>query len=717
MDGFITIGTKLDTKQFDAQIRKLEKELDQMERSYSTYTVKTSVDEEDMQNLAVQIERTKNKLYQLRKEKEKLAQTRGTKELADGVKNLGDGIQNAVRKASKLVLGIFGIRSAFMALKRASSELATYNEEYGANLEYIRYALTQAIAPVLEYVVQLALKLLAYINAIAKAWFGVNLFENASVDNFKRMKQGVNGVTNAVSELKKQLAGFDEMNILQENGNVTTGGGGGGISLPAMDLSSVEDIEIPPWLQWIIDHKSEVLGILTAIGAALLGIKIGSFIKGLVGANEGMASFLGQAGKFITGAALVAGGFALMITGAYNLAAGWQEMTLQEKLVEVGMVALGAAMAAFGLKMMGVGGPYAAIIAIVAALAALLIAQHSEIDSILDVAKAEERLQAAKEKNIDAYNDYVDAVDRAEEAEKELNEAQLKTRLSGEELNRLVKEGTLDYRYMSNAQKEVYKAFLRNEKAQQDLANATKTVADSNRETTITEWEKQLAIMANEDEYEEYKRKVIDAYNSQELKVDEARELIEKSMQQMGQSSYDTFLRDVPENIRKGLQPARYQSVLQMLINMFSHGLENFGYSVNRWFETLINGIIKALSDPIGALKKGIHALETGNILDAGSEFLYGAKGVVVYNGLPKLASGGIINQPGRGVPIGRAIAGERGAEGVIPLTDSQQMETLGEAIGRYITINASIPISMNGRVISRELKQVQTNQDFAYNM
>ena len=59
---------------------------------------------------------------------------------------------------------------------------------------------------------------------------------------------------------------------------------------------------------------------------------------------------------------------------------------------------------------------------------------------------------------------------------------------------------------------------------------------------------------------------------------------------------------------------------------------------------------------------------------------------------------------------------GERGAEGVIPLTDSQAMETLGEAIGRYININATVINKMNGRTISRELKKIISNQDFAYN-
>ena len=67
---------------------------------------------------------------------------------------------------------------------------------------------------------------------------------------------------------------------------------------------------------------------------------------------------------------------------------------------------------------------------------------------------------------------------------------------------------------------------------------------------------------------------------------------------------------------------------------------------------------------------------------------------------------------PGRGVAIG----GESGKEGVIPLTDSQQMALLGEAIGKYITVNANIVNTMNGRVISRELKTINNESDFAFN-
>ena len=53
---------------------------------------------------------------------------------------------------------------------------------------------------------------------------------------------------------------------------------------------------------------------------------------------------------------------------------------------------------------------------------------------------------------------------------------------------------------------------------------------------------------------------------------------------------------------------------------------------------------------------------------------------------------------------------------GIIPLTDENAMQILGENIGRYSTINANITNSMNGRVISRILQQIQNDRDFAFN-
>ena len=85
---------------------------------------------------------------------------------------------------------------------------------------------------------------------------------------------------------------------------------------------------------------------------------------------------------------------------------------------------------------------------------------------------------------------------------------------------------------------------------------------------------------------------------------------------------------------------------------------------------------------------------------------------------IPKLAKGTILNAPGRGVPVagGTALAGEAGREAYLPLSDTQLLEELGSAIGKYITINANITNSMNGRIISRQLQQIKNDREFAYN-
>lgn len=710
MDGFITIGTKLDTKQFDKQIEIMEQKAAELEQQLED-PKSIGLSSRQVDEINVELEKTKNKIIQLRREKAKLEQPQGLKQLKEGVDNFGTGLQNAAKKASRLIMGIFGIRTAFMLMRRASSELAGYDDQYAANLEYIRYALVQAIAPVLQRVVELAMKLLSYINAIAVAWFRVNLFENASVDNFAQMKKGVGGVTNAVKELKKQLAGFDEMNVLQDNGSITSGGGGGGITLPSMDLSSITDVEIPGWLQWIMDHKNEVLGLLTAIGALIAGIKIAAFVKGLTGAEGAFIGLSSQMKNFLAGAGLVAGGIALMITASHNLIANWDEMSGAERMVQAGLVALGAVMTAFGLTMMGVSGPWAAVIALIAALGTLAIVEHTEKNNILSLKKAEEDLAEAKRNTTKAYNEYVNAVDRAEEAEKELDDAQRNTGISAQRLVELVERGQLDYKNMTEQQREVYKAYLNNKDAQEKLAETTDEVTEANKREMIAEWERMRVIAMNANEHERFRDTVVEAWRTGALETEEAQDLIEKSMKGMTAQAQSTFMEDLPSQIKRGLDPTQYQSFLDRLNNFFTGGWDNMLFTLQDRFNTFkktieLQSFVLTHPELWGSYNKWIWHQAFGN-----------AKGAVVYHDAPKLAVGGIINQPGRGIPIGRAIGGERGAEGVIPLTDSQQMEILGESIGRYITINASIPVSMNGRLISRELKQVQADQDFAYNM
>ena len=82
------------------------------------------------------------------------------------------------------------------------------------------------------------------------------------------------------------------------------------------------------------------------------------------------------------------------------------------------------------------------------------------------------------------------------------------------------------------------------------------------------------------------------------------------------------------------------------------------------------------------------------------------------------LAQGGIVNLPGRGVPITNVVAGEAtgGQEGVIPMNNEQSMNVLGEAIARYVNINITNNTLLDGKVIAREQKKINDNTNFATN-
>ena len=156
---------------------------------------------------------------------------------------------------------------------------------------------------------------------------------------------------------------------------------------------------------------------------------------------------------------------------------------------------------------------------------------------------------------------------------------------------------------------------------------------------------------------------------------------------------------------------------------LFSKGgdiFDGFKDGISSAFKSIVNllitGINKVIKTPLDAVNKMLNKIHDVNILGVEPFKNLWSRNPIKIPVIPKLAKGGIINMPGRGTFVGSAIGGESGREGVIPLTDAQQMELLGEAIGRYITINANITNSMNGRIISRELQKIQNENTFAMN-
>lgn len=544
VDGYVVIGTQLDTKSFEAQIDYVESQLQEIE--YKLKQADMGFEVGDTQKLEAQYEKLVNQLDILRKKQADINKT-DLSNIQSSIDKIGDSTSNVIKKIGKWALAVFGIRNAYMFVRNAMGTLSQYNEQIKADTEYISYALASMLQPVIETMIQLAYKLLTYINYIAKAWFGVDLFANASA-------KSMNKSAKSAEKMKKSLAGFDEMNVLNDNGS----NGAMGTTAPSMDLSAPEDVQIPSWIQWIADNKDIIIAGLLGIAGGLTAVHFGlSLIQGL-------------------GIGLILAGYVLAIQGIIDFIKDPSWNNFLTILQGISLIVAGIAVL--------MGGWVVALIAVGVAIVAYIIQNWDKIKKILG------------------------------------------------------KVGSWIYDKIIKPVGDFFVGLW------DGIVNGVKTAV---------QWVK-------------------DAFNS---------------------------------------VVSFFSNLISKIVNLFKTIGTKVGNAISTAFKTVVNGVLKSIENILNFPIKSINKLI--NVINAVPGI--NLKTLPTFS-LPRLAVGGIVNMPGRGVPIGGAIAGEVSKEGVIPLTDAQAMQELGQTIGKYITINANITNTMNGRVISRELQKINTNNDFAFN-
>lgn len=599
MDGEITIGTRLYTKEFDAQILAVERRINEIEKELSDNKKIGFLSPREIDDLNVELEKAKNKLISLRQQKEKVTSSGDVTQLVSDFKNFGNSIQSSISKVARLALGIFGVRSAYLALRRASSDLATYDKQYAANLEYIRYALTQAIAPVLRWIVQMAATLLGYINAIMQGWFGINLFSKGSAESFKKMKAGAGGTAKAVKEIKKQLAGFDEINMLTDQSDSGTSAGAGGVGMPNFDLSAMQ-AEPPEWLKWIIDHKDEILSTLAGIAAGLVAIKFGlGGIKAL--------------------------GIGILVKGIIDLIT-----SLKDYLEDPSWENFGKVIKAIGEIILGLGIIIGNVPLIVAGAIAVILGL---------IIKNWDKIKEFLQKGIDWLTNKSDWV----------------------------------HQMFGNVIGSIYDYFVSRFQAVLNFANG---------------WFSSL-------------KQIFDGFI--------------KFFKGVFTGNWELAFEGLKQIV---------SGFVNNIINVFNYVMSFLRDRVTLWgsvvgkafggaFKTVVNAVLRTientLNTPIRAINRLIDVINAVPGINLGH--------LNTFN-LPRLKTGAIINMPNRGTLVGggSAIAGEAGREGILPLDDRQAMAELGAEIGRHVLVNLTNITQMNGRVIGREVKQVLSEQDFAFN-
>lgn len=236
-DGYVTIDVEANTKSFEKQIDEVEARLEEIDLMLSS-PKEFNLTESDITKLNVEAEKLNNKLTIMRKKQEEIDNA-GLSKMRASLDKVGTSLGGIIKKVTKWGLAVFGVRAAYNFVRQSVSILSSQNEQMAADIEYIRYALASTLQPVIEFIIKLVYQLLSLIGSIVKTLTGKNIFENAN--------KGLDQANKNAKELKKQLAGFDEMNVLTDSSSDA----GGGTVKPSFDLSDLENADISGIYTWV----------------------------------------------------------------------------------------------------------------------------------------------------------------------------------------------------------------------------------------------------------------------------------------------------------------------------------------------------------------------------------------------------------------------------------------------------------------------------------
>lgn len=683
-DGTITIDTKVNTKSFEVQISVLEDELETLAEEYEALEKAKPFEgkENELRKMREQAEKLRNKLGDL-KEKQKDLES-------SNLSNIGFGFENLTKKVVKFGLSLLGVRTIYGLVSKVARSYMSQNEQVANTFSGLWNSLLAQLEPYIEKVINEILKLIAYFNVFLKTITGGRIDLTKKMD---KNTKSVKGTSGAMKELNKQMAQFDEATKLQDNVNVGAGGSSNldnGLDLPQLSQETIDKItnfalKVKDVLSWIWEHLPEIIGIIGSI-------KIAKWLYGIT-------SLIGVAGAGVTGAggsglvgattALLALAAAVSTLAAYQT---WQEVIdnwnkLQDELS--------------GRSKKGV--TYEEN-----------LEKAKEISN--DVNATIEQVNKAYAHNTASVtkNNYV--MKNAVKTNKEYGNimAGVDVLLRGDNSLRMV---NLDIIHEEND--EIQNGIQNNREL---IKN--KKLTQEQTSNLIDEYVKEIGVLR--DIRDELPKGSL-AYKDMSLSIDMLTGDIKKygNENQIAQAKillFGTNMQRLALDI-KDTQGAVDGSITSM-INYNNTPLNDKHATITldantAGAESTIAGFANRVASKFQNAFNGLNINKvTNSFIDNLSKLFPSLKGTWnTFRSSIGLARGGIINLPGAGVPLaGGVVGGERAAEGVIPLTDSQQMEILGEAIGKYITINASITNTMNGRVISRELQKINGENDFASN-
>lgn len=185
--------------------------------------------------------------------------------------------------AKKFALSLLGARGVWALLRKAVSAYMAENQQLANTLSACWSGIGNLLGPIITRIINLVAQAVAYITTFLKL-FGV--FGKSSA---KAINSAGGAASKATDKLKRQLAAFDELNILSDNSS--DGGGGGGSGGDA--AGSLPDVTLPDWAKLMVEQikagdwaaaantlATKLNEMVDTVDWAGIGDKIGYYLNG-----------------------------------------------------------------------------------------------------------------------------------------------------------------------------------------------------------------------------------------------------------------------------------------------------------------------------------------------------------------------------------------------------------------------------------------------------
>lgn len=710
------------------QYNSLTTNIDSMKQKYAQATIEIDKQASKIDKVYAKLNKIKAKQTEnnakIQQYKEKIESINVDKVSADlGKTNLHTN--SIIKKVGQWALAVLGVRSAYSAIRSAMNTLSQYNKQLATDISYIQYALAKVLEPIIMGFINIIYKLLAYVNYLAQAWFNVNLFAGASSKSFANASKNLSGAVKQAKELNKSTQSFDEMNIVQDNSSSSSDAG---ISMPSTDLANIKDVKIPEWLvkfkefcQPVIDFFNMMIekygpvagGIIIIVGAlgGLLILKsIINLIKNLgktaTGVSADFTGFFNSLGK-ATEIIAILGGLALVITSITGLIDTFSQsgMTLGEVAGLLGIV-LGELVGTFILLAgtMSLLTPswqsIAGAIVIFGGLALVLVTVTNLIDTF---SKSGMKLgevigvMATILVTIVALMGAVALLGPLMTA----GLIPFVVVIAGISALLIVMSATLPTIL------DACSKFIQN--IAPVIITLIKTINECINNTIRVLGEVLPPIIRSVGSV------FSSIFNGISNVVTSVGNTVSKIINSMG-----NVVVSILEAIRRVIK--QIGDTITQVAKTIIKFIRELGPAINNFVDNTIVAITKLVNFVVSAIEYLVNTALVG--LNGVIKTINKVPGVnfpkinsvYIPRFRPKLATGGIVNMPGKGVDIGGAIAGEAGKEGVLPLTNPQAMAELGREIGKWINVNNVLNNYMDGRLIQRGLAKRKQELAFATN-